>query len=173
MRRIYALSMTAILALAAAIPAAADDKAAPRVSLYTNLAYLGLTALSLGGSSMFFVLPVEAQLGVSGRLSLNPSMTAIIFGNASDSYGGLMGVAECGLYFHSRGPSSSGWKLGFVPGLAYAFDNGLTGLSVGAAAGYQWALGRWYLGALAGAREVFMDGSIFIPDLKLQLGLTL
>lgn len=163
--------MAAALALAA--PAFPEDSHRPGAAIYANLAYFALTALSAGGANTFLVIPAEAQLGVAPRLSVNPALTAIVFGSPSTLTGSFMALAECGLYYHSRGPSESGWKLGLVPGLAYAFDNGLTGFSAGAAAGYQWRLGRWYLGALAGAREVFMDGSIFIPDLKLLAGVAL
>lgn len=173
MKRLPALFLAAALVLHSAVPAIADDGGKPGVALYSNLAYLALTALSAGGSSMFLVLPAEGQIGVSPRLSVNPAVTAIVFGSESTEYGGLMALGECGFYYHTRGPTKSGWKIGLVPGLAYAFDNSLAGFSAGAAAGYQWVLGRWYLGALAGAREVFMDGSIFIPDLKLLVGVAL
>lgn len=140
----------------------------------TNLAYLTLGALSSGPGNLFLILPLEARLPMEGRLGLVPSLTFLYFGKGPGLLGGAMLLGECGISWSLGASGPSGWSLELSPGVAYALDSRLAGLLLSGGGGYQWLLGKGlFVGLFAGARYVYMEGSLFLPDLKLRLGFAL
>lgn len=155
----------------------AEESAAPRkpaLVLDTNLAYLALGAISSRADNLFLILPLELRLPLNERFGLVPSLTFLYFGKGSGFSGGAMLVGECGLSFNPGAGGPRGWCLELAPGLAYAFDSRRAGLLLSGGGGYQWLLGKGlFLGLFAGARYVYMEGSLFLPDLRLRLGFAL
>jgi hypothetical protein len=143
----------------------------PKVALGTNLAYWGLSAISTNSSSIFLVVPLEAQVMIGEALSLNPGLTFLYYGNSTNKYGGSLILGECGVGYHFGKRSLSGWSVALSPGLAYSFDSKLFGLVLSGEAGYQWTIGRGlFLGLSGGGKYIWMDGYMIMPDLKLRIG---
>jgi hypothetical protein len=148
----------------------ADSK---KAAITTNLAYLTLSAVSTNSNNIFLIVPLEAQIMVGNRISVNPSLTFLYFGNPQNNYDGALILGECGVGYHSEKENLYGWSAGISPGLAYAFDAKLFGFVLSAEAGYQWALGNGLLlGVSGGGKYIWMDGDMVIPDLKLRIGYT-
>lgn len=154
------------------IGASADDRIdSKKVIIQTNLAYLGLSAISTNGSNIFLVIPLEAQVRISAMFSINPALTFLYFGNSTNQYSGSLILGECGIGYHSGKDTMCGWSAGISPGLTYAFDSKLFGFVLSGEVGYQWVLGKGLLLGLAGGgKYIWMDGDMVIPDLKLRIG---
>lgn len=160
-----------IVSLSAIGAFAEDTTASRKVVLETNLAYLGLSAFSTNGSNMFLVIPLEAQVMISDRISVNPSLTFLYFGNSGGISDGSMLLGECGIGYHSGREVLCGWSAGISPGLAYAFDSKLFAFVLSGELGYQWILGKGlFLGLSGGGKYIWMNGNLVIPDLKLRIG---
>jgi hypothetical protein len=152
------------IAIALGLLATGAQAAEPSFAIASNAAYLGLSAISTNANNVFLVVPLETQIKLSDYLSLNPSLTFVY-------YGSTLLLGECALAFHPEGRGLSGWNLALSPGLAYAFDSRLVGLVVSAEGGYQWVLGRGLLlGLGGGAKFIWINGQLWLPDLKLRLG---
>jgi len=137
----------------------------------TNLAYLTLSAISTKPTNTFLVLPLESQISLCPRLSVNPALTFLYYHNVADLAPGAMLLGECGIGFHPGLRGLQGWSIALAPGFAYSIDSHLVGIVVSAEAGFQWILGRGlFLGLLGGGRFVHMDGTLVMPDLKFRLG---
>jgi hypothetical protein len=146
----------------------------PKMVVDTNLAYMALGALSTSADNLFLILPLELRLPTAAGFGLVPSLTFLYFGKGSGLSGGAMLLGECGVSWYPEAWGSSGWCFELSPGIAYAFDSRHAGLVVSGAVGYQWLLVKGlFLGLAAGARYVYMEGSLFLPDLKLRLGFAL
>ena len=173
MKRLYAFLFLCLLTCGLR----AEGGLAPgktRVVVDTNLAYLALGALSSGADNLFLVLPLELRLPMDERLVLVPSLTFLYFGKGSGLSGGAMFLGECGISWNPGASGPRGWSIEVSPGLAYAFDSRLAGLLLSGGGGYHWLLEKGlFLGLFAGARYVYMEGSLFLPDLKLRLGFAL
>ncbi|HPE88977.1 MAG TPA: hypothetical protein P5298_01705 [Spirochaetia bacterium] len=139
-------------------------------SIETNLAYIALGAFSSAGGNVFIVAPLYSQLRVFGRFSVDLAAAYIYNSHPTLETPSAMILAEAGASYH---PSASigGWTFGLLPGFVYSFDSRTAGFSASLNCGYKWVIGNGLiLGALTGARYVWIDGYIVLPDLAISLG---
>jgi hypothetical protein len=81
-----------------------------------------------------------------------------------------MVLFDLGASFHF-GAGLQGWVIGLTPGVFYSFDSRLAGFSASIKSGYQWVLEKGLvLGVMLGGRYIYLDGTLVIPDLALNLG---
>ena len=137
----------------------------------TNLAYIGLTALSLSGGGRLIVVPIENQIGFSKHFSVNPSITTLYFGTTASQASGILVLGECGIGYHTHENELSGWCFSIEPGLVITLDTLKLAYSLSGEAGYQWILNNGlFVGLAVGGKSIWMDGNLLIPDLKLRIG---
>lgn len=139
-------------------------------SIETNLAYIALGAVSCTGGNVFIVAPLYSQLRVFGRFSVDLASAYIYNSHPTLATPSSMILAEAGASYHPSG-AIRGWTFGLLPGVTYSFDSRIAGFSISANCGYKWVIGNGLiLGALTGARYVWIDGYIVLPDLAISLG---
>ncbi len=167
-----ALAMMLIASLIVCAPAlqAQEADGGAEYSIETNLAYIALGAFSSTGGNVFIVAPLYSQLRVLGRFSVDLAAAYIYNSRPTLETPSSMILAEAGASYHPSG-SIRGWTFGLLPGLTYSFDSRIAGFSISANCGYKWVIGNGLiLGALTGARYVWIDGYIVLPDLAISLG---
>ena len=137
----------------------------------TNLAYIGFSALSLSEGGTLIILPIENQTRFSKHFSINSSITSLYYGTKSTQNIGMMILGECGVGYHTNENGLAGWSFSLLPGLAFAFDTMKFAFSISGETGYQWILNNGlFLGLSVGGKNIWMDGNLLIPDLKLRIG---
>lgn len=150
--------------------APAEDGFRIEALVETNTAYLALSALSTNQKNVFLILPAKSQILVVEYFSVDPSLLFIYNKNATYSEENLMFLAELGASFHLGG-RLKGWTIGLSPGVFYSFDSRLTGFAAAIKGGYQWVFEKGLvLGVMLGGRYIYIDGTMLIPDLALNLG---
>jgi len=136
----------------------------------TNVAYLALSALSTSPKNTFLVLPLKSQIMVTEKISIDPSLLFVYNKNAANEEENFMVLFELGASFHFN-DGLEGWTMGLSPGVFYAFDSRLVGFAAAIKGGYQWVLGKGLvLGLMLGGRYIYIDGTLVLPDLALDLG---
>lgn len=163
-----------LLLLFAAIGIRAEEIAATRdatLAFSTNLAYLTLSAVSTNPRNALIILPAEAQIAITERLSLRPALTFVYSGNSETESPSALLLAECGISFAPWRTGLHGWHLGVSPGIGYAFDSRKVAAVASVEGGYQWRLRQGlFLGVAGGGKYVWQNGSLVMPDLKVRIG---
>jgi len=136
----------------------------------TNTAYLALSALSTNPKNIFLVVPIKSQILVTENISVDPSLLFIYNKSATYSEENLMFLVELGASFHFGG-RLKGWNIVVSPGVLYSFSAQMTGFAAAISGGYQWILNKGLvLGVMLGGRYIYVDGTLIIPDLALNVG---